>query len=114
MYKLPIYQKTNIKVNKQIPEGETIERKVQRIMNNKEPISDGAPLIYQERKDGVQPDYDPRTDKWDHAIDAMDIVHKTELAKREERHKPKEEPKPEKLPEIRGNAQDGEASGSVA
>ena len=32
-------------------EGESIEAKVCRIVNNGEPISDGAPLIYTERKD---------------------------------------------------------------
>ena len=69
--------------------GETIEQKVNRIMNNKEPITDGAPLTYTERKDGVQPDYNIRTDRFEVAIDAMDKVSKTHQAKREERHKPK-------------------------
>ena len=31
-------------------EGETIETKVNRIVNNGEPIKDGAPIIYTERK----------------------------------------------------------------
>lgn len=30
-------------------EGETIEEKVERIVTNKEPISDGAPMIYTEK-----------------------------------------------------------------
>ena len=38
-------------------EGETIENKIERILNNKEPITDGAPLIYMERKDGIKPEY---------------------------------------------------------
>ena len=42
-------------------EGETIETKVNRIVNNGEPIKDGAPIIYTERKDGVLPEYDIRT-----------------------------------------------------
>ena len=46
-------------------EGETIEAKVRRIMNNNEPISDQAPLIYTERKDGINPDYDIRSDRFD-------------------------------------------------
>ena len=70
--------------------GETIEAKVRRIVNNKEPIKDGAPLIYTERKHGVQPQYDVRTDRWDIAVEAMDKVTRTHQAKREERHKPKE------------------------
>lgn len=62
--------------------GETIEQKVHRITINKEPITDGAPLIYTERQYGVQPAYNIRTDRWEIAIDAMDKVTKTELAKR--------------------------------
>lgn len=66
-----------------ILEGETIEMKINRIVNNGEPITDGAPQIFTERKNGVMPEYNPRTDKWDLAIDAMDKVHKTSLAKRD-------------------------------
>lgn len=64
-------------------EGETIEAKVNRIVNNKEPITDGAPIIYTERKDGVLPEYDIRTDRWSIAIDAMDKVNMDRFAKRE-------------------------------
>ena len=46
-------------------EGEFIEEKVARVVENKEPIEDGAPIIYTERKDGVIPAYNIRTDKWD-------------------------------------------------
>lgn len=77
-------QKTSLKIN-QSYQGETIEQKVARIMNNKEPISDSAPLVYTERKDGVLPDYNIRTDRWEHAIDAMDAVQKTKIAQREQR-----------------------------
>lgn len=63
--------------------GETIEAKMRRIVNNKEPINDGAPIIYTERKHGVMPDYDIRTDKWEHAIDGTDKITKSRLAKRE-------------------------------
>ena len=64
-------------------EGETIETKVNRIVNNKEPITDGAPIIYTERKDGVLPEYDIRTDRWNIAINAMDKVNMDRFAKRE-------------------------------
>ena len=64
-------------------EGETIETKVNRIVNNGEPITDGAPIIYTERKDGVLPEYDIRTDRWDIAIEAMDKVNMDRFAKRE-------------------------------
>ena len=39
----------------QTKEGEYIEEKVRRITENNEPIEDGAPIIYTERKDGVNP-----------------------------------------------------------
>lgn len=57
-------------------EGEFIEEKVARVVENKEPIEDGAPIIYTERKDGVIPAYNIRTDKWDIALTAMDQVNK--------------------------------------
>lgn len=88
MYKKIKFTSTSIEINTSY-EGEPIEAKIRRIVNNKEPISDGAPLVYTERKDGVQPQYDIRTDRWDIAIDAMDKVAKTHKAKREQRHKPK-------------------------
>ena len=45
-------------------EGEQIEEKVRRIVNNNEPITDGAPIIFTEKKDGVLPEYNIRTDRW--------------------------------------------------
>lgn len=64
-------------------EGETIEAKVRRIVNNKEKITDGAPLIYTERKDGIQAAYDIRTDRFEIAVEAMEKVQQTKTAKRE-------------------------------
>lgn len=68
----------------EVYEGETIETKVSRIINEKAPIEDGAPIIFTERTDGVLPSYNIRTDRWDVAIDAMDKVNKAKIAKREE------------------------------
>ena len=62
-------------------QGESIERKVQRIVNENEPIEDGAPIIFQERADGVKPEFNIRTDRWDVAIEAMDKVSAKELSK---------------------------------
>ena len=62
-------------------EGECIEKKVQRIVNENEPIEDGAPIIFQERADGVKPEFNIRTDRWEVAIDAMDKVSAEELSK---------------------------------
>lgn len=82
MIKKEIKQKTSLFINTSY-EGETIETKIERITTNKEPIQDGAPLIYTDRRDGVRPEYDIRTDRWEIAIDAMDAVTKTNLAKRQ-------------------------------
>lgn len=74
--------RTSIKVNESY-EGETIEQKVVRITQNKEPIKDGSPRVYTERKEGVRPDMDIRTDRWEVAVDAMDKVQRDKVAKRE-------------------------------
>ena len=58
----------------QTKEGEYIEEKVRRITENGEPIEDGAPIIYTERKNGVNPAYNIRTDRWEIAQDAMEQV----------------------------------------
>lgn len=86
MYKQNLAKKSSLKVNKST-EGETIEEKVRRIVNNKEPIKDGAPLIYTDRKDGVLAGTNIRTDRFDVAIDTMDKVHKNTIAKREAKQK---------------------------
>lgn len=92
MYKKNKASRTAMSVNESYI-GEMIEQKVERIMTNSEPISDGAPIIYTERKDGVMPEYDVRTDRWDVAIDAMDKVTKSHKAKREESAKEREDKK---------------------
>lgn len=84
MYKTNKYEETDLKVNTSL-EGETIEMKVERITQNNEPISDGAPLIYTDRAEGVQAGYNIRTDRFEVAINAMDKVSKSITAKREER-----------------------------
>ena len=63
-------------------EGETIETKVARITQNKEPITDSAPIIFTEKKDGVLPAYNIRTDRFDLAIDAYDKIDMERIAKK--------------------------------
>lgn len=90
MYKYKKASPTDLTVNKSY-KGERLEQKINRIVNNNEPIEDSSPLIYTERKEGVLPAYDIRTDRWDVAIDAMDKVDKAHQAKRMENLKSKEE-----------------------
>lgn len=82
MYRNTLPKRTTIIVNNTY-QGETLEAKIRRILNNNEPITDGAPIIYTERKDGVRPEYNIRTDRMEIAIDAMDFAAKANAAKRE-------------------------------
>lgn len=72
-------------------EGESIETKCARLVSNKEPIKDGAPLIYTEKKEGIIQAYNIRADRWEIATDAMDLVAKSNIAKSEGRVPPKDE-----------------------
>ena len=81
MRKFVITNKTGLNINNST-EGETIEAKVERIMVNNEPITDNAPVIYTERKYGVQPEYDIRTDRFEPALDATGHIAKTAKIKR--------------------------------
>lgn len=62
--------------------GETIEEKCARILEEDEPIKDGAPEIFTDRADGVIPGYNIRTDRWEIAAEAMEVVHRSKVAKR--------------------------------
>lgn len=86
MYVKPKYHKSEILINEST-QGETIEQKIERVTQNKEPIKDGAPLIYTDRNEGVLAGYNIRTDRFEIAIDAMDKVTKANIAKRENKAK---------------------------
>ena len=58
----------------QAKEGEWIEEKVRRVVENGEQIEDGDQIVYTERKDGVRPEYNIRTDRWEIAKDAMEAA----------------------------------------
>lgn len=90
MYKVPKMNTTTLIIN-QSTEGETIEMKVRRIVNNKEPITDGAPIVYTERKDGVPPQNDIRTDRFEIAVEAHDKRSKSIIAQRESKGQTRDE-----------------------
>ena len=77
----PKFYPRPIKTNYQYQAGESIETKVRRITENNEPITDGAPIIYTNRDDGVLAAYNIRTDRWDIAQQAMEAVNQANLAK---------------------------------
>lgn len=112
MYKKIKPNKTSLKVNTSY-EGETIETKVNRIVNNKEPIKDGAPLIYTDRKEGVKAEMNIRTDRWELAIDAMDKVNADKLAKRLDKQKAKELKAAEDLKGIVGGTESVQDTGKA-
>lgn len=78
-----------MKVNNSV-EGEPIEIKIERMMNGKEPMKEGTPLLFTERKEGVRASTNIRTDRWLVAVEGADKIAKSYQARREERHKPKE------------------------
>ena len=82
MYKNKTSNATGFRINNSV-EGETIENKIERIVTQKEPIKDGAERIYTDRKDGVQPAYNIRTDRFELAVEGMDSIHRSALAKRD-------------------------------
>ena len=59
--------------------GETLIKKIQRILDENEPLTDGAPMIYTPKQEGVRDDCNIRTDKWALAMDAMDRVNNYKL-----------------------------------
>ena len=59
--------------------GETLIKKCQRILDEGEPLTDGAPMIYTPKQAGVRPEYNVRADKWDIAMNAMDRVNNYKL-----------------------------------
>lgn len=63
----------------------SLEEEICQATTSNQPIESAAPLIYTERKDGVLPEYDIRTDRWAIAQKAMDKVAGSYRARRQER-----------------------------
>lgn len=82
MYKQNSIQKTGLIVNKSA-DGESIEQKVERIVSNKEQVTDSMPMMYTERKDGVIAGMNIRTDRFEIAIEASEKIAKSYRARRE-------------------------------
>lgn len=105
MYKPKKYTKSYIG-SIEAKEGESIEQKMERILHNGEPITDGAPEIYTERRDGVGAQYNIRTDRWELAAEAMDVKSKNIQAKRDAKsEKRKDDAKVIKLEKKDGGAE---------
>ncbi len=85
MYRKKYKLRTSISVNTGIT-GESVERKIERMVNNGEPMEnalENVPLIYTDKKEGVGAGYNIKTDRFEVAVDAVDKVNKGKIAKRE-------------------------------
>lgn len=78
MYKPKMQKMRLLKVNNTY-EAEGLEQKLRRMTENKEPITDEVETAFTNKKDGVMPAFDIRTDRWEVAQEAMGKVYKSEL-----------------------------------
>ena len=65
---------SKIKIDTKFLDGQTIENQIARAMSVNEPIDNSSPLQFTKRADGVLPDFDIRTDKWEISQRAMTAV----------------------------------------
>lgn len=100
MYKYKKVKKSSL-TSVECVEGEPIEWKIERIVSNKEPISDGAPEIFTERKEGVKSAYNIRTDRWEIATEAMSKVEGSIQARRDAKAKISEKKTEAKVIELK-------------
>lgn len=101
-------QKSGITVTGVVREGQSMEEFLRKAMTGNEPIQATAKLTYNDRKDGVLPQHDIRTDRFDMAIMATDKLHATQAAAR---HMADFGPTPEQLAQqaAEGKTPSGEA-----
>lgn len=81
MKKIKVEPTGNFNVNESY-EGVSLETTIQKMMADKEPITATSKTIFTEKKDGVIPDYDIRTDRFEIAYTMTDHISATAIAKR--------------------------------
>lgn len=74
--------KSRLKINNSY-EGQSIEKQVALMLNNKENIGEESPIIYTPRSEGTMAAYNIRSDRFDIALDAIDKMNKSYTARRE-------------------------------
>lgn len=82
MKKVEIKHVSLIQKNESV-EGISIEEKIRVALQDNTPIDGGSPLIYTKRADGVRPEYDIRTDRFDIAIEQADKLANAKLLARQ-------------------------------
>lgn len=73
---------SSIHVHGILREGQSLEEFLRKAMKGNEPIQATAKVTYNDRKDGVLPQHDIRTDRFDLALQATDKLHATQAAAR--------------------------------
>lgn len=63
-------------------EGQSIEEQMRKALAGNEPIQASAKVTYNDRKDGVLPQHDIRTDRFEVAMMATDKIHASQAAAR--------------------------------
>lgn len=102
--------KSQIHVNGVLREGQSLEQFLRKAMKGGEPIQATAKLTYNDRKDGVLPQHDIRTDRFDMALMATDKLHATQAAAR---HTADFGPTPEEMKAQQQAAQQAATTGKV-
>lgn len=69
-----------IKVKGVLRDGQSLEEFLRKAMNGKEPIQATAKMTYNDRKDGVLPQHNIRTDRFELAMMETDKLHATRAA----------------------------------
>lgn len=72
--------KSLIKTRGIIRDGQSLEEFLRKAMNGNEPIQATAKVTYNDRKDGVLPQHDIRTDRFELAMMETDKLHATRAA----------------------------------
>lgn len=85
-------------------EAEPLEVKMRRILETNEPIDESLPEIYTDKKDGVLPAYDIRTDRFEIARVAMEKIGSAQAS---------EMAKTNSIPEQVGESETSEAEKSL-
>lgn len=67
---------------------QSLEEKIAGLLANNSPIDSISPMYYTEKKDGVKPETDIRTDRWEIAVDTADKVNASLIAARAETMNP--------------------------
>lgn len=79
---------TKIETKGVLREGQSLEEFLRKAMQGKEPIQATAKITYNDRKDGVLPQHDIRTDRFELAMMETDKIHATRAAQQRQQDFP--------------------------